>query len=262
MIISKVGTFFNELLISWKESLGLLINKRFWLVTLKAVKETYSELFKRFWWLILLSTACDFLNGAHGRPIFNNLLYWSGFFLWLLLVYLIFLCVRSSIDKKNYAYYGSYSRSFVWFLLLLGSYWGYGFLVSYDWLSSIKVGSLFFVLGAFRDLAKIFSPFLAIYTFFYLDSPKRLLYFFKRFWSAFLLVFYTYPFCFVVWLLSILVSYCVLFVTNVLTHASIGFYASNVLAFFFVKLMFPLFVCLIYSLYTKQVHDHYDRYSA
>jgi hypothetical protein len=54
MNISKKGLFFRELLQNWKELTLLLIDKKFWLITLKATIEAYKLLFRKFWWLIVL----------------------------------------------------------------------------------------------------------------------------------------------------------------------------------------------------------------
>ena len=109
MVKNWVSTSCKEVLSSWKESLLLLRDKRFWLVTLKASIETYSMLIKKFWWLLLICIIYDvYIRSAHIPPLLNLRIPYGGyvaeiiwFLLWSLVGFITFLIVRSSLQRKS-----------------------------------------------------------------------------------------------------------------------------------------------------------------
>lgn len=294
MVKSRVGSFFKELMISWKESLKLLIDKRFWLVTIKASKETYTELLKRFWWLI---GACIFIDLATRiglsscsnyffESFFRRLLYllygivgivW--FLLWCLLAFVVFLIVRSALEKKDTIYYLSHRRSYIRFVFVTATIWVLHFfsvngifLKNNMWWFFDSIDYLLFFTN-FPGLSTIyFSPFLVIYTFFYLDSSKKIECFLKRLWSTCYLVFYTYPFCLIAWLIISALAFFIEFIVIKSTFISFGwlyferhiciYHLLQVFADDVTKLLIPFFIAFLYMLYTKQVHENFDRYTA
>ncbi len=278
MIFTRIGSFFKEVGISWRESLKLLMDKRFWLVTLKASKETYTELFKGFWWLICVCIVVDVVTRMHLLPIFSGALLVVWFLLWSLVACILFLMVRSSLDIKDCWYYASYWNSYCWFVFVTAAVWALRFYSMNSTIINKFLGWFFdgvdylLFIRNFPGLSTVyFSPFLIVYTFFYLDSSKKIRYFLTRLWSACCAVFYTYPFCLIVWFIISLAAFLLEFIIINSIVSMLGwlyfekhadsYHLLEIIADNATKLIIPFIFCLFYTLYTKQVHDHYDRYA-
>ena len=173
----------------------------------------------------------------------------------------------------------SYWKLFFWFVFVTGCMWYLRFIIMenanvqhYFWWLLDTSDFLFFLrMYSYSKISTLyFSPLLILYTFFYLDCTKTILCFLQRFWSAIVMIFYTYPFCFIVYIiitLSVLLMLSILNSIFFVIHG--GVFASYplicnavcVIADDSSKLLLPFFICLFNNLYTKQVHDHYDRYA-
>lgn len=237
MAKAEVLSFRHKVASLWKESLLLLVNKQFWLVTLKATKETYSMLLKKFWWLII---GYLMLNGI---PLFlkpslihNKLFLIASGMFWSFIVYMTLLIVRPSLYKKNYEYFSRYAFYYLLF-------------------SAISV--------VFFRSNHNFSPFLTLLSFFYLDSNKKFWAIITSLNRAIKMVLYTLPFC--------LVSCLFFFLLTIVCCVAVGtaFYMASAMNNFglvatvvnnLIRCLMPLFLCLMNNLYSKQVHDHYDLY--
>ncbi len=237
MAKTEVLSFRHKVASLWKESLLLLINKQFLLVTLKATKETYAMLLKKFWWLMIGYVT---LNGISlfliPNLIYNQLFLISSGMLWSLIFYMTLLIVRPSLYKKNYEYFSRYAFYYLLFCVI----------------------SLLF----FRS-NHYFSPFLVLFSFFYLDSNKKPWAIITSLTQAIKMVLYTLPFC--------LASCLFFFLLTILCCIAVGiaFYRASAINNFglvvivvhgLVKSIMPLFLCLMNNLYTKNIHDHYDLY--
>ena len=299
MVRNNIFTSLKEVIHIWRESLRLLINKQFWLVTLKASKESYLLLFRKFWWLIGICIVVDVLvrtpfifqadSFEQSAPAYFDLfssmpesvapvvrfsIFALWFLLWTLIGFILFLIVRPSNYKKDSHYFLSQYRSYFYFVLVTLIGWFARDLIR---LLLFKIdGEGFFIWNIFfitSPLLEInlstlyFSPLLIIYSFFYLDSKKNIVTLIKRFWSALTMIVYTYPFCFIVWFAIFLLLAYVMVFTEFIIRFTLGLFLPifieipEVLADDVTKLFLPLFLCLINNLYTKQVHDHYDLYS-
>jgi hypothetical protein len=290
MNISKKGLFFRELLQNWKELTLLLIDKKFWLITLKATIEAYKLLFRKFWWLIVLFIISSVLVRNSTLFIYyvitpplseafrNQILGVIGIFyfiLWSLLTFVTFLIIRPSLFKKEGPYFLQYSPYYIWFIIVtifILIVENVSF-VHRSWSTSWSISNYFVKYVLFLQNYSMsllyLSPLLCIYTFFYLDTKWNIISFVKRIWAAFLLFVYTCPFCIIAWVgIVLLVVYTQIvmrgFMSMSLEPLSVyiptsGF--SEVLADDISKLFLPFFFCLINNLYTKHVHDHYDLYT-
>lgn len=266
---------------TWKESLKLLIDKRFWLVTFKATKETYRTLFRKFWWLIIFSitslilvrNSSVFIQYSLDQSISvalkNQMMALIGlcyFFLWSLLEFIAFLIVRPSLFKKENSYFLHYWSSYVWFLLVSLSIHVIEKIsfVHKDWnmfwlLSNYIVKYILF-LQNLSLIALYMSPFLCIYTFFYLDSKKTMTEFFYCIKRTFKMFINTYPFLLIIWYTFFIITF-LLFTLIIRLMGESSFLYLHIIRDDCIVLFLPFFFCLINNLYTKQVHDHYDLYT-
>jgi hypothetical protein len=138
-----------QLLDSWKRTLDFFERKNlalFGLVTLKAIRTVYGQIFK-YLLLPIMCLACGELSGL----IPCNAGWWQ-LILWVLRViflFLVYLSVRPSVEPKNWQYYRSYSKHALYILPWLGliflglSYVGYWWWMLFA--SFIAFTVLFFV---------------------------------------------------------------------------------------------------------------------
>lgn len=248
----------SELLGIWRETFFYLFSKKMWLVSFKTALQTYRILFSSFWWLIVI---CCSIQILFCNPLFLNLTsqLWP-LLCWTFLSFINFLLVRSSLHKKDYNYFSSYAKKNYLFFLIIDCILLTCFV--FLWLY-YKAGSyLAFLFDLF-----IIVPLFCIYTFFYLDTMAIILKI-KRVKSALLVLLYTAPYTATImvgmiltgtfiWLLKIVIMLILnklAVVQWIIQITQLSFIIGAII------LCVPLFLSFIYTLYTKQVHDHYDLY--
>jgi len=261
-----------QLLQSWKESLLVFKPsnfKLFLMVTLKSIWETYKSLFYHFWWLVILLVTVPLHKTAFGLLIL--------FGAPLLLVYLILLIARPSVDLKNWAYFAKYILYIIPFLIIVAAIFSYydhiyfnrpGSLTPFISLSQIIIFifPVQFQYIVHRDiqlnqvelfiaLQLLLSPFIILFNLFYLDSDKSLRAIVFSFVRSLKMILYNYPACLIIWAIFLLLWY--LF-WSILWCLSINFALIFELITF--VLLAPIPICIFSNLYIKQVHEHFDLY--
>lgn len=123
----------QQLLQSWKESLLLFkpINfKPLLSSTVKSVLETYTILFRYFWWLMAIYVVAAYFfpypvdSYYRTYPLFvHTKNYTINWIVELFFIFIVFLAARPSTMRKNYAYFKQYGGYFIPFL-------GWGVLLS------------------------------------------------------------------------------------------------------------------------------------
>lgn len=225
---------------------------------------------------------------------FNKFLGYASFGLWVLIFWTLFLSIRPSVLKKTYSYYVSYSFHGI---LVLALYVALFFLVHYldafyatanyykiiggsllsplaDTIMMVALGYILIpfipfgtYLGAGNSL--IFAPFLILFVFSFLDSPCSISGFLRSLIRAFKLVVYVYPFLWIVTcIMTVLASvktYVELQVVTQLLSKANMFPLARLALVDGISLLIGLFlVIVLYSIvsnvYTKQVHEHFERY--
>lgn len=245
----KRFTEIREIGVCWQESLKILMNKQFWLVTLKAAKETYTFLVTKLWWLMLLFAAFGWLmpfayNLTHalflGSYEEDLLIPWVLIkeiiliVLWLTLVFSLFLIVRPSLNKKDLHYFLSKKKWFLYFIIsIFALIIGILILSFYPATVSVVQSSFLFLL--------FFSPFLILWVLFFLDSQPRLFNLGRCLVRSCKLIIYSLPFFLVV---GLILNIMMLLVFKIPAYA--------------VSVLLPFFFCIINNFYIKAVHDHYD----
>lgn len=286
---------FKEVGVYWKESLKIISTRQFWLITLNAARQTYAFLFKKLWLLLGIFVSLDFLvripepmpdfakNSKEVVYSFDLLikivLLGAWFLVWSLLVFCLFLIVRSSRDRKDLHYFLSKGKWFFYFVLSTFVFLGLRIFIMNNYLLPMVNGigniiilifSGFFLNSSLFWISLFFSPLLVIYFLFYLDSPGTFLSLFKCAGRFCKLVFYMLPFflvsgivTFVTVTLVYLMSLGFIFVLDifVLPHMRFFDFAVHIIPLYFVILVLPLFFCLMSSFYSKAIHDHYDLYA-
>ena len=109
-----------KLLKSWQDSLLLFKPKSFnlfLLVTIKSIRETYSLLVKKWWWLIMITFLFDALFFSVQTVTLCNS--YGRLFLWAPLIFVIFLLVRPSVARKTYTYCMQYLWQLLFFFIVI-----------------------------------------------------------------------------------------------------------------------------------------------
>jgi hypothetical protein len=269
----EAKNFVKDLLASWRESLLLYKDTKFWLIVLKTIKETYSAFFKQFWWLIILYFITEFILGQ----IWLKPMEASGFLVGLsiaklvitsLVFFLLFLTLRASLDRKDKHYYSHHLSYFPIFFITLLLFWAVWYVLPLFIAGApiIQGNYYYLILKSIVHFSTIlFSPFLLFYVFFYFDSHLSTRYIFLRLGSAFKMLVYTYPFCLIQTLLislivSLLLGIVHLVLTLIKSESSVVSVFESLVTYG-PLLVAPIFLGIFYPLYTKQVHNHYDRYA-
>lgn len=258
-----------QILQSWKESLLIFKPsnfKLFLMVTVKSILETYKLLLCYFWWLVLLY-------------VFFSVLVYAFFFsdsqilafLFLAIMFVTFLIVRPSVERKGYSYF---SKKLLYIGLIGIFYPIIVFLVLFFTVLFFSVLGIPFpfwlriILAPFIGfIAPVFflfvTPLSIFYTLFALDSDidmraidsytmriaKIMKIFGEAFFRAGKMVLFSYPFCFV----SYLLFYGM--------YQSLHWIIPYPLFFrFFHLLLLPILICIFANFYIKQVHEHFDLY--
>lgn len=247
-----------HILQSWKDSLNLFKPKHFKLfalVTLKTIGETYWLLLKYFWWVLVLEIGLLMQQSNLLVPVdlLVICIWWT----------IVALCVRPSVAKKNYSYFGAYVlhmvSSMVAFILALG------FLMLVPaLLASLLRGINYFHL--LKVLAAVIVPGVMIlyffFMFFLIDMPFGLKNWGRSWLFACKMLWYNLPFGvlnggFIVgfWLIRRLVA-------PVSQYIAIEdrFIAVLVNADFFFFLFLPIVISIIGNFYIKRLHEQPQLY--
>ncbi len=255
--VSNITSNIRELLGIWKETFFYLFNKKLWLVSLKTALGTYQVLFYQFWWLIALCLGIQLLVWNY---LFLNLTSYLWLLSWTFMALIIFLLIRASLCKKDYNYFRSFIKANYIFFIIITT----GFLTCWEflWLSYME-GSYWAILLLYFLVVPLFC----IYTFFYLDTISIRLKI-KRMGSALLFLFYTFPYVMIIVLATIILYLISIFMLVLCMYASKyfeiiwWFYPLMSSLFTLADAFFaPIFLSFINTIYTKQVHDHYDLYA-
>ena len=131
-----------QLLDSWKRSLEFFERKNvsiFGLVTLKAIKTTYGQIFKYLLVPIFFVLSVDLMilydkfPFVQSRPL--QLIFWALRIVFLIFIY---LSARSSVLKKDWFYYRSYWKHGIYLLVLLGLVFVLLSQIGYWWWASLS----------------------------------------------------------------------------------------------------------------------------
>lgn len=263
------------LLQSWKESLLIFKPanfKLFLLVTVRSIWETYKILFRYFWWLIAVLLTVPF-----HRTVLCLLILFLGS---LLFVYIVILTVRSSVSLKNWGYFKKYILSYyiIPFLIIVPVFFTYyshvlfnrpGGLTSFISLSqiitfvlpvpiqyilseTIRSGQL--ELSVFFQL--LISPFIVLFTLFYLDSDKGFRSIMLSFIRSVKMIIYNYPGYFIIY--SIIFLFLHLFLSILFKYLFVEFAWS--VWFYSIIFLIPIPICIFTNFYIKQVHEQFSLY--
>lgn len=268
-----------QLLASWKDSLNLLKPanfKLFFLVTLKALKDTYKVWLKYWWWLIIGFIAWRVsLKSSGWHPIVHYLfpgqvnLYLQDLelntgiaFIFMVALYTtLYLSCRASVNLKNYRYFASYIKHslFIGVLFLLLPWLEFGFRLVVRQSGILGIVALLMV-----------GWFSAFFILFLLDSNASLKSVVYSLYRALKMVLYNFPFCFilagVLTLMYGLTSMLEIFLVDHLVSAGYinhdvrSFVFSNIKMVVDLLLFLPIVACFTTNYYIKRLHDQFNLY--
>ena len=224
---------------SWKRSFEFLERKNislFVLVTLKAIKTTYSQIFNYLLVPILFVLGLDMMV-LYGTFSFMQSHVWQ-LAIWALRIFFlmyVYLSVRSSVLRKDWHYYKSYVKhslyllpvlSLVFVVLSVIGYWWWAFLTSF-----ITFTALFFL-----DSCANFKNFL--------ESHVR----------AAKMIIYNLPIYLIVSAMLVGTWWLYMFVVQAICH----FVPIPIADASF--LFIPVEACVLANLYIKWYHEQFDLY--
>lgn len=246
---------------SWKESLYLLKPQNlvlFCLVFLKRIVHSYKTIIRDFWWLFFVSIFLECIYDKYfGKTSYFVLI---PLFSWIIFIFCIYLVLRSSVQKKSYAYYANYYRHFILFVLLgipifvLTYFATMGSMMLFCLLPE----NIFFFLIAksmfLLPLGQLFIVPITTFTIlFFLDSSGTFMDCIYALWAGFKMVVYNYPFCFIFLLLLNTLIFLLSFSLLYLPHAC--FFTS-----FLSQATLPIPLALLTLFYTKRTHEQFLLY--
>jgi len=270
------------LLKSWKESLKFLLPsnlKLFFLVTVKAIITTYRLWFFYFWPLILVYMLTEPAFWMHSLTTISfkqiSVILLIQHIIYLLIFFTMILAVRSSTKRKTLAYFISYWRHFIsWLILGVSMLVIFGSLVCVRQLlkiglyTSIASGwnlSEFYMAMVIRALIKsvvLFTALATFFTLFYIDTRGTVGDIWVSFLRALRMGKYNYPFCltlsFVLFALFLIVAFFILLV-------AIGFVDMQLYAVLAIYkicnlLFLPISISFFTNFYIKRLHDQFKLY--
>lgn len=251
---------------SWKESLLIFLPKNaklFFLVVLKTIIRSYKILFRDCWWLVALSIISeviyDFYFGVASYFVLFPL------FFWLITIFCMYLIIRPSVHKKNVGYYLQHKSHFLYYLsasfimhavahalVLIGSY-----IVTKQALPPLISLILFLPFLTIPFLSIYTTPLVSFFLFFILDKKSGIRNFCISLVQAFKMLFYNYPFCFI--LLSLFFG--VYAAMNVVMHHFFGNTGIVITLYsYMVYLLLPIPISIWSIFYTKRLHDQFGLY--
>ncbi|TET06551.1 hypothetical protein E3J79_01805 [Candidatus Dependentiae bacterium] len=263
------------LLQSWKESLLIFKPtnfKLFFLVTVKSIWETYKILFRYFWWLILVLLTVPFHRTALGLLI----MYMGP----LLFTYIVVLIVRSSVSLKNWGYFGKYILSYyiIPFLVIVLAFFSYYSRILFNrpsgltpfisfsqiitFVFSVPIQYILSDLSRFNQVELsiffqlLISPFVVLFTLFYLDSDKGFRSIMLSLIRSIKMIIFNYPAYFIMY--SVIFLFLNLF-WNILFKYLFVELAWNI-CFYSTIFLIPIPICIFTNLYIKQVHEQFSLY--
>ena len=269
---------------SWKESLSVFAPKNvklFFLVNIKRILESYKFILLHVGWLILLTIAAEVwynrYSMIHGQSYFLiiPLLGWFSVF------FLMYLIIRPSIKRKSFNYYKDYKKHFLSFIILSvlffilavlfgkllahASKWLVLFLfkgqplpefliIGYLVLLRLLTATFLFSLP-FANIPIYIAPLLTFWILFMLDSNGGI----RALWQSIVrgckMVWYNYPFCFIMFSLLCLLWYGLDILIVWLFGASSFFYLP-----FIYNLLLPIPLSIFTIFYTKRIHEQFGLY--
>ena len=269
------------LFVAWHESLAIFFPsnlKIFLLLTFKATYEAYKIFFTHFWWLIGATTITHI---GYATQTFEVPGYFViTLFLWILHLFLIYLSLRPSIERKGYEYFFGYSGYFICFFIIVC-----GLIIMkaeivfprIDYMSYIvnmmlmTITSWGILLDHTSPLFPLYlSPFFSFWAFFFLDSRLTLGNMVRSITKAGKMVIYNYPFCILICSLSVLLHVgigTVLWlviknIINIVNSEKALLYRDSVwpLFLYVMLLLAPFFISLLSNFYIKRLHEQFLLY--
>lgn len=224
-----------HLLDSWKRSLEFFERKNFsmfGLVTLKAIKTTYGQIFRYLMVPILCVLFVEMTGFIPLKDFVWQVFIWA---LRIVFLFLVYLSVRSSVARKDWHYYRSYGRHALYILPLLGIIFLVLSCIGYWWWSVLTCFITFTIL-------------------FFLDSRPGINNFIASYVRAVKMILYNAP--------SMLIVSVVLMVSWLLymlfVQALSGVMVVPIADASF--LFIPIEACVLANLYIKFLHEQFDIY--
>ena len=275
-----------KIALSWVESLQVFKPanfKLFLLVTLKSIIETYKILFTKFWWVFLGFVAMDYViaysvayNGAR-----SGLLLVTDFY-FVLILFLMFLVIRPSVQQKNVSYVQKYWKQFMFFLVFGAVF---GIIVAYisgtrfqleigedDDIIYLATEGLSWI-GTLLLLAPaiVTGPLFVITNSFLFDTNGSLKAMFFSLWGGIKFCVYNYPFC----ILGLLLFHYLFQAIDGATFFVLGLFDIPLIAIIgqdyvmlpalntikYVSMLFwPIPLCFFINFYVKRLHEQFELY--
>ncbi len=236
-----------QLLQSWKDSLAIFVPKNFklfFLVTLKAIVETFSALFRYCWAPILIFLVITVRRDPIGPFSLSDFLWASGFpFL------LIFLAARSSVLRKGYRYFSSYWYYWVYVVLFRFLQGLIALALAYYFGNSFLFSRLLIILGViFLYVPDILAAFFMLFLLDSDGSPKSAV---ASIWRAIKMFAYNFPAALLVWIVGFVPGICIFWYLDSLKIGYVGSIVSY--GIFIITLLFG--ICFMTNFYIKRLHD-------
>lgn len=241
------------LLRSWLDSLAIFLPKNivlFLLVTFKLLYSFYKRILLSWLFLVLLFSvilavikpSCVPLLWATPLTVVR-----SPWFLVLVWAFFLYATLRPSISLKNVAYYVSYWRHFIWFIL------GWVLFISIEFgiTKSLIVYTPYRLY--FSYIGSLFAPFFAFYTLFLLDTAGGLLSPLYSGLRSATMVAYNLPFCLLSWAFF---KYTGMGLYELINMMPISVAVENYL----MLLVLPIPIAFYTQFYTKRLHDQFQVY--
>ena len=247
---------------SWKESLSLFRPnnaKLFFLVTLKSIFTAYKTIILHLGWLIILSSLLQaMIAGTLGKGSPVMLIPTLG---WSIIIFCMYLIVRPSIQRKNYAYYGRFWHHFIYFILtsiaavLIDDAIRWLFISICNCIPSLAVFNIpvfTILLLPAMGVDSYISPVVSFILFFMLDQKASFINTLRAVARGFKMGFYNYPFC-----LIMLIIFVGFFIS---INVGLMILLKSRYTSFIILMLLPIPLCVWSNFYTKRLHDQFGLY--
>lgn len=258
--------------------------KLFLLVTLKSIIETYTILFTRFWWAVLIFVVLvlvSSLNIATQESVWHSilLLLLLRLLTMVVMTFLLYLLIRPSVLKKNIEYIKGYVSHLLTVLLFFSVViLAIGLMIGIiAGLTTALVGDrsnvvpfnwqfMYVLVWLLITYISIVMPF---FYFFFLDSDGRFSSAWRSAMRACKMILYTLPFIAVVYTMTHVVGYALHYAMTILMGKLPQFmvisgayqiaYVQGLIAILIV-LCTPIMGCFWNNFYIKNIHENFDLY--
>jgi hypothetical protein len=264
-----------KMMTAWKDSLSIFTPKKFklfFLVTLNALKQAYQVFFKYWWWLFVTYVLIDlsellqlrFLYQMRSDLIGETILASA---VYGLLLFIFFLSMRPSVDRKNLRYFSSYCLHGLYYLLGIVTLTGFSYLGMFAIKNTLTPHfSLFIAACASYSFALLIIVLQYFFAMFLLDNEASLSATFMALYRAAKMVLYNLPFVIAMMVFTIfmyLLLICLMILIGYISDYSLSYAISLIVSLVFFLWLFitmTFSICFVANFYTQKLYEQYSLY--